>query len=246
MKKDIIYRDAEIKLLKGVPALLLKREKALVVGDLHIGKDIGLAESGVSLPLASERMALEIRRLCTLNGAKSLIILGDVKESIGYPLRNEYLSIASFFILLRGLRITIAKGNHDAHLQEIFERLGIHAGISREILIGNTALMHGNAVPSAEALQKSRIIVGHGHTAVHLNEKLEKAWMVVEGRGQNHRNGQLLIVVPAFNPLIIGTTPERRGRTFLPILRRMPFKRRSIRLYDLDGRLAERRSSYNS
>src|SRR3989442_6332218 len=70
--------------LRPIPdhAALLIDGSILAVADLHIGLEEELAEAGVHLPSQSEKMAGEIEALASQYGAKTLVVLGDVKHFV--------------------------------------------------------------------------------------------------------------------------------------------------------------------
>ncbi|MDE1823191.1 MAG: metallophosphoesterase [Candidatus Micrarchaeota archaeon] len=230
---------AKISFIKGKPALLVG--KSLVVSDLHIGLEFKFSGSGVYFPKASRKMADELLGIYKKSGAKDIIILGDVKESIGNVTREEENALREFFDALRGVGIRIAKGNHDAYLDRILARLGFGISIEREILAKDAALMHGNSMPSDDAMQKKYIIVGHGHMAAYVNGELEKVWFVA-GTGRNARRmygacnrAARLVIVPAFNSMITGSGLSSESRMHMPLLRNGVFTTEKAELRTLDG-----------
>jgi metallophosphoesterase superfamily enzyme len=223
--------------LDGVPALLTKEERALVAGDLHLGRELKLEKEGIHFANASRKAGEELLRIYGRHHARSIILLGDVKESITYPPTDEYRAISDFFMQLKEIEIGITKGNHDAHLGLIMERLGMRVSIKKEILLERGAFMHGNAMPSAEAMKKEYLVIGHGHTAVAGSNGKEKAWLVASpgkdiGKAYGrYRKGIRLIVAPSFSGIITGSaiTPESGG--FLPLFRNKVFDFKSAEVY---------------
>ena len=115
----------KIEFINGFPSVYIKEINAVVIGDVHIGKELSLSKIGVQFINATEVMAENAAMLCRIKNAKKLIILGDVKESILYPDKKEYELIKKFFDRLSEFEVFIVKGNHDSHLTEIFEVLNI-------------------------------------------------------------------------------------------------------------------------
>ena len=58
----------------------------------------------------------------------------------------------------------IAKGNHDAYIEALIKEVGFEATIAKEVLLSECALMHGNSMPSEEAVMKKYIVCGPAHT----------------------------------------------------------------------------------
>lgn len=230
--------------IKGEPALLIKKEKTLAVGDLHIGREFALSKSGIHMVGAASRMGEKIARLCKENNADRVVLLGDVKDSIFYPSRDEFRSILEFLRPLENLEVTIAKGNHDAHLAQILKRIDFKAEICDEAFIGNFAFLHGNTMPSKRAMMKKTIVIAHGHMALRREGGLEKAWLVLKiGKGARkfYPDANMkarLVVVPAFSDLIIGTGISMASGRFIPMLRNNVFDLKSAKIYTLEKKPA--------
>ncbi len=135
----------------------------------------------------------------------------------------------------------VAKGNHDAYLAEILSSIGFEAGIEKEIILSDVALMHGNALPSEEAVMKDYIVCGHGHIAAQVNGVDKKAWLVAEagiGMGEHYKDynkGIKLVAAPAFNRLIIGSRIGHGTEEHMPFLNNKLFDLGSAKAYDLYG-----------
>jgi len=235
----------EVRFLYKSAALLLHSPglKHIVVGDLHIGLERKLAEKGVRLYGAAEMMAGQLRHLAESNGTKSIIILGDVKESILNPDEGEIAAIRQFFDVLAGLEVRIAVGNHDARLENF-----VKEPIAPEILLGNAAMLHGHMWPSEEAMSKDYIIIAHNHVAVAFRDENnafynQKAWLVAaldpdgaRKRYKKFNSGAKLIVMPAFNDLITGRAVNEVGDNHInPLFRNRIFDYESATVYSMDG-----------
>ncbi len=232
-----------VSFMEGIPALLVDEEKLLVAGDLHIGTEFKLRSSGMHFPNASRRMAVQLLQAYGRSKAKGIVLLGDVKDSITYPSREEMAAMADFFNTLEGIDLTIVKGNHDAHIQSILDRLGYKADVCNELLLEKTALIHGNALPSAEAMLKERIVSAHSHIAAEINGRTEKAWLIANlstgakkfYKGYNRR--AKLVIMPAFNELIVGIRVNSDLEWHMPLIRNGIFTAEKAKVYDLDGDL---------
>ena len=235
----------EVRFLYGSAALLLHDEdqRHLVLGDLHLGLERKLYDRGVHLYGAAGHMAKQIMELAHENKADSVILLGDIKESIMYPDSSERQGINEFFSVLADLRIRIAVGNHDGHLGEL-----IKIPIEDEILLGNVALLHGHMWPSENAMTGDYMIVAHNHVAVSFKDERgafykQKAWLVAnvdaEGASKRYKNinkGIKLVVMPAFNDLITGKAVNEVGDSHInPLFRNRIFDYNNATIYSMDG-----------
>ncbi len=232
-----------ISFLKGIPAVMIDSEKLIAVGDLHLGLEEKFSGSGVSFPNAARATGREIRGLCDSNRAEGVVFLGDVKDQLANLTREGLDSFRGFFRELDGVRVMIAKGNHDAYIEALVREVGFEATIAKEIILSECALMHGNSMPSDEAVMRKYIICGHGHTVAQINGMDRKAWLVAPaGEGMKDRyknyNAEIrLIAAPAFNRLIVGSRIGYETQGHLPMLNNRLFDFGRMKAYDLYGNM---------
>lgn len=232
-----------ISFLKGIPAIMIDSEKLIAVGDLHIGLEDKFSGSGVSFPNAARAAGREIKGLCESNRAKGVVFLGDVKDRLTNMTSQELESFRGFFMELDGIKIIIAKGNHDAYIESLIAEMDIETVVEKEVILSECALMHGNAMPSDEAVTKKYIICGHGHMAAFVNGIDRKAWLVApagEGMGKHYRNYNKdirLVAAPAFNRLIIGSRIGYGTQEHIPMLNNKLFDFGKMKAYDLYGNM---------
>ena len=232
-----------VSFVKGTPALLINKERVLVVGDLHIGMHLKLRESGIYFQNATERMAESLLTAYERSRAKSVVLLGDVKESITSPSFAEYKELKLFFDKLAGVEMRIVKGNHDGGLEKVLKNMGFSVPVEREILVGGVALTHGNSWPSLIAMRSKYVVVGHGHYAVMRNGTREKIWIVSKVTRKTSRmyehyyRSAKLVVAPSFNNLIVGSTLSSKAEGYLPLLKNGFFDFKNSEVYDLEGKL---------
>ncbi len=202
-----------IKFVYGKPVLIAKSYKRsyMVIGDLHIGYESKLLKKGIHIYNNTDIMASSILKMSDDYGIRRLVLLGDVKDSIMHPSKYELESLKRFFDLLSPLDLTVVNGNHDSFLSEI---IGIDT--LDEFLVGDFAFLHGNRFPSLKAMSKKIIITAHNHIAVEIKEGeknfyKEKAWLIsginksTAKKFYSTFSANKLIVMPAFNPFIIGS-----------------------------------------
>ncbi len=231
----------DVSFVNGEPALLIRKEKQLAVSDLHVGLEKKLGESGIHLSNAVDLLADDLLAAYRKSGAKGIIFLGDFKESIMYMTRTERDSMLRFFAKISGIECRFIRGNHDAHLEEILKSVGISKALEDEVLLDKVALMHGNALPSKEAMEKNYIAVGHGHFAANINGAERKVWFIAKpGKQANstypgYNKRIKLVILPAFNRAITGTNISRGSEEHMPLLRNKVFDFNSAKIIGLDG-----------
>jgi putative SbcD/Mre11-related phosphoesterase len=232
-----------VSFVRGTPALLIKKEKTLVVGDLHIGMHLKLKESGIYFQNATEKMADALLAAYKKSGAESLVLLGDIKESIGSPRFAEYRELKLFFDKLSGIETRIVKGNHDGNLSQVMRNIGQSIRVEREVFVGEVALTHGNSWPSQEAVSKRYVVVGHGHYAMRRNGIIEKVWLFskitrfASRRYACYNKNAKLIVAPSFNSLVMGSALSQKTKDYLPMFKNNLFSFENAKVYDMQDKL---------
>ncbi len=237
-----------LRLIEGFPAAHIPKESMLVVGDMHIGLELKLHSYGIHFYDASSKDAEIINKLGKSVKAKSLVILGDVKESIGNPGTNERNLLFRFFSKLDFNEVMIAKGNHDAGLKELLHANNYKIPVEKEIAVGKFVFMHGHITPSINAMQHENLVVAHAHYA---HDVYGKVWVYAKkGKGldelyKKHAKNPNLLVVPAFSNMIIGSSRTNLWQNFLPVFRKSIFEFSSAKFYNLnDGRIARKKIEF--
>jgi putative SbcD/Mre11-related phosphoesterase len=178
-------------------AVYLPDEDALVVADLHVGRD---AASQLELPLG-EREDLT-RRLADLLAAfepGELVVAGDLLHAFDRVPEGveETVTALRRTVADAGAQLIAVEGNHDPMLASVTESLG--AEVCDEYRIGSTVVHHGHAEPEKDA---DRYIVGHDHPAIEIEGTRHPCLLY----GPGTYRGADVLVLPAFNRLAPGTT----------------------------------------
>ncbi len=238
--------DETLRFVYNEPVLIVNdnSRNIVVVGDLHIGAEAKLSDKGVHIYGTGAEMAKRIVGAAKEFSTESVILLGDVKDTILYPTVPERRSLAAFFSGLEGLEVTVVAGNHDAHLDEI---VGVKP--VKEVLLKEVALLHGNTWPSDEAVLHRCIVTAHNHVAISMRDRngafyREKAWLIAppsKTRAKRRYDAfktERLVVMPAYNDLIIGMSVNElsSGKDNInPLFRNGVFRHGSAYVYTLRG-----------
>ena len=187
-----IIKDIEIK----NKAIWLRKERVLVIGDLHLGYEESLSEKGTAVPRETfKEMLSEIRDLLKLK-PKEVIILGDLKHEFGKILKQEWNDVLELTRLIKkSSALVVLKGNHDKIIGPILEKEKIP--LVDEYFMGGVCFLHGNKIPESKKFKKSKIIlIGHEHPAIELSDgvKKEKYKCFLLGKYRAKK----LIVLPSF------------------------------------------------
>ncbi|UPV73278.1 metallophosphoesterase [Halorussus limi] len=198
-------------------AVYLPAEDALVVADLHVGRD---AASAVELPLG-ERTDLT-DRLADLLAAfdpATVVVAGDLLHAFDRVPAGVAETVAALreTVADAGADLVVVRGNHDAMLDAVSDELAADSGrvsTPDEFRVGDTLVVHGHAAPEASA---DRYVVGHDHPAIEIEGSRHPCLLYGPG---TYRGGDVLMV-PAFNRLAPGTTVNgMRARDFQsPVVR---------------------------
>lgn len=197
--------------------LFFPKEGILVIGDLHIGYEKALIESGILVPEMQVKEVIEdlkkiIKKIQDENHSiKKIVFLGDVKHmfSFDYSEKKNFNKILEFLHEYASEKdIIIIKGNHDT------SELGLP--LKNYHIEGDLAFLHGNAsFPEVFGKNVQIVVSGHLHPSVTLAEnpgvKKEsyKCFLVGKSRGKE------FIVVPSFVDFYEGTPVNEYKEDFM-------------------------------
>jgi len=167
---------SSLKPIDSEPALLLRRgkERVVVVGDLHIGWEVTLAQQGIHVPSQTMKMLERLRKIVLDEKPSRLVMLGDVKHSVTGAELEEWRDVPEFFEKLLKLvpSVQVITGNHDGNLEPLTPSQVELMGPTGIALWGRFGLLHGHAWPSPVILGCETLILGHLHPAVTLRDAL--------------------------------------------------------------------------
>jgi uncharacterized protein len=239
------------------PSLLIETEdpteRTLVVADLHLG--LGASPERPAGPPEGSAARLVELLLGSLRaeGARRLVVAGDVKHPIvGTPAPLRPVVFDFFAALLAAdVAVEVVLGNHDVGLvRHLPKEVEVHPASGA--VYGGVGIFHGHTWPSRAVLRAPTLVAGHLHPGFRLAPSpadplgKRRCWVRLEiapperkkrGRRRRHEvRAREMIVLPAFNPLAgteaLNRQRPARGRTFL-------YKRflslGSPRAYLLDG-----------
>jgi putative SbcD/Mre11-related phosphoesterase len=175
------------------PALGIEKgyEKVLVAGDFHIGWEIALAQQGIHIPSQTSKLIEKITRIIESYKPKSIVLIGDIKHTVGRIELEEWKDVPEFFEKISSLvkDVSVIIGNHDGNLEpltptnvKIFPSKGL-------ILWNKIGLIHGHAWPRPEVLGCDLIIMGHLHPVVIFSDRTgfritKQVWVKVKLDGE--------------------------------------------------------------
>lgn len=181
----------------------------LAIGDLHIGYEYKLQQSGVLIPeRQAEEIMEELKEIFKEIGKKKIkkiVFIGDIKHSFSYEWKekNYFNEILNF--LKKSFKekdIILIKGNHDTIDYSYEKKM-----MKKYYIKDNIAFLHGHEL-FPEVLDKKikTIVMGHIHPSVTLAEKhgVKKEKYKCFLTGKFH--GKETIILPSFLGTIEGTS----------------------------------------
>jgi uncharacterized protein len=158
-----------LKLLLPTPAALIKtgKTKTLVIADPHLGWEMALRDKGIQVPSQTHKLLQKLVNTLSKYHPDTLLILGDVKNTVLTAVGGEWHDIPEFFCNLKNYvkDIAIVRGNHDANLEPLLPE-NIKLLSATGTTIGDVGLFHGHKWPSPLLLRCNTLIMGHLHPIV--------------------------------------------------------------------------------
>lgn len=218
----------KIRPLHPHAALLLEDEqKYVAVTDLHIGLEAELLDKGVSMPSIVPGMADELLELVEQERADGVILLGDIKHTVGSISKQEWDEIPAFLKRLTARAdVYLVPGNHDSNIRHLVPS-SVNTVSAKGMTIGDTLLVHGHSTPSDVRSNVSRIVMGHVHPVFVKKESVihgQRVWIYMQGRKEALFAAQgtiEVVVVPSFNPHLYATGDKHYHRAISPIITRV-------------------------
>lgn len=241
-----------LKIVPGDAAIVFSTDGmgTLLVSDLHLGLEKEMAKKGFRLPAYSVRMVERVKGIAEAYGTKRLVVLGDVKHTVGKVEDIDWGVIPWFFDTMLDLfeAVEVIPGNHDGSIKAVLPpRVVLHPSEGTVLGRGRgrIGVAHGHAWPSEEAIATRNLVIGHSHFTFEMRDALgsrtrEAVWVtagydvaeLMKGAGYESKvkgKGKLT-VMPPFNRLV-GGQPINRSKSFEfgPVL-----SSRSVSLKDAD------------
>src|ERR1043165_215964 len=174
MNHTVAAKDISIK-IRGEDLILLparaifwKKQNALLISDLHLGKSGHFRKAGIALPSSIHHDDLDrLSKLISEFQVEKLFLLGDLFHSAHNREWNHFLSWRKN---LPSLEIHLIKGNHDIldaqliHEAEIFLHHD-HLELSPFLFVHNNIGNHSSAYT----------LSGHIHPTIHLTGRAKQS-----------------------------------------------------------------------
>ena len=189
--------------------LYLPEQGILVIGDLHLGYDYMIQQSGVLIPeMQVEEIINELKDIFNKikfkkSKLKKIIFLGDIKHSFTYKWKEKnYFNKVLDFLRenFKEENIVLIKGNHDT-IDYTFNKK-----LTDYYIEENIAFLHGDkSFPDIFNSKIKTLVIGHIHPSIILSDKQginkERFKCFLVGKFKNKE----IIILPSFLSTIEGS-----------------------------------------
>ena len=206
---------SQIQPVINEPALFLKKEKILIIADLHIGIDSELKNYGIAQTEHTQNMIKHFFSICKKQKPNEIILLGDIKHNIPNTSYRERKDVQKFLEQIKDIgTIHIVPGNHDGFIEKLTPSdIKIHS--SEGFILENIGFVHGHRWPSNDVMNCRQIIMAHTHPCILFRDRLnhktyEPCWVKTNFLQKKLKekyprsNDPFLLILPAFNNLCGG------------------------------------------
>ncbi len=226
------------------PALILEeKERHLIVTDLHLGFENTLVENDIFINTNTTLQEIldDLYHLIDSENPDSLVLLGDVKASLKSITKSEWDNVPKFFEeITQRIDTVLVPGNHDGSIQRLVPDTVTLTGKSG-LVIDNTLLTHGHALPSENLSHIDKIIMGHLHPVFFQKDSVlngQRVWISLKTKKENlfpYSKGNLeIIIIPSFNKYFYATNKRYYKKSISPIIENIK-EFDSAKIVTLDG-----------
>ena len=205
----------------------IKRQRYVVISDLHIGFESHIYTRGIAFDerIFFDEMIGELSDLIKSNKAQAVILLGDLKSTVGSISRLEWQKIPRFFKLLSEITdIYFVPGNHDSNIRFLMPE-NINITSSKGMVLDDTLLVHGHTMPTTARSYIKKIVMGHIHPVFLRHNSVingQRVWIylkiIKEAIFPGSQGTLDLVVLPAFNRYLYAINERRYTKSISPII----------------------------
>jgi uncharacterized protein len=181
----------------------------------------------------------------------SLILLGDVKSSTESISKIEWSTVPLFFEIGKKIDTIVIPGNHDGNIQKLVPDW-VTISSSSGIVIGDTLLTHGHAMPSENLSQINKIVMGHLHPVYFQEGSVldgQRVWVSIKAEKSQifpSTTGKIeIIIVPSFNKYFYSTFKRSYKKSISPLINAIKTIT-SAKIVTLDGSIIGNESMISS
>ncbi|MBD0360979.1 MAG: metallophosphoesterase [Nitrososphaeraceae archaeon] len=205
----------------------IKRQRYVVISDLHIGFESHIYTRGIAFDerIFFDGMIQELSDLIKSNKAQAVILLGDLKSTVGSISKQEWQKIPRFFKLLSEITdIYFVPGNHDSNIRFLMPE-NINVMSSKGMVLDDTLLVHGHTMPTTARSYIKKIVMGHIHPVFLRHNSVingQRVWIylkiIKEAIFPGSQGTLDLVILPAFNRYLYAINERRYTKSISPII----------------------------
>jgi uncharacterized protein len=205
----------------------IKRQRYMVISDLHIGFESHIYTRGIAFDekIFFDEMIQELSDLIKSNRVQAVILLGDLKSTVGSISRQEWQKIPRFFKLLSEITdIYFVPGNHDSNIRFLMPE-NINITSSKGMVLDDTLLVHGHTMPTTARSYIKKIVMGHIHPVFLRHNSVingQRVWIylkiIKEAIFPGSQGTLDLVILPAFNRYLYAINERRYTKSISPII----------------------------
>lgn len=172
-------------------------EVLMVAGDIHLGLERELQDSGYNMSFDEEgRLERKLRDCLSYVDPDVVVFNGDIHHRFDeISSAAETIKRIDEVVESRGSRAVYVEGNHDTMLDSVVDTTGRYIWGSSNISV---CCMHGDEVP-VDLPDADLYVVGHDHPYIEIEMDKQPCYLYGDFRDGN------VLVVPPFNPFCSGT-----------------------------------------
>ena len=204
-----------------------KKRRYMVISDLHIGFESHIYTRGITFDemIFFDEMIRELSDLIKSNRVDSVILLGDLKSTVGSISKQEWQKIPRFFKLLSEITdIYFVPGNHDSNIRFLMPE-NINVMSTKGMVLDDTLLVHGHTMPTTARSYIKKIVMGHIHPVFLRHNSVingQRVWIylkiVKEAIFPGSQGTLDLIILPAYNRYLYAINERRYTKSISPII----------------------------
>ena len=199
----------------------------MVISDLHIGFESYIYSRGITFDeqIFFDEIIRELSDLIKSNRVDSVILLGDLKSTVGSISKQERHKIPQFLKLLSEITdIYFVPGNHDSNIRFLMPE-NVNIISSKGMVLDDTLLVHGHTIPTIARSYIKKIVMGHIHPVfLRYNSVIngQRVWIylkIIKDVIFPKTQGTVdLVIVPAFNRYLYAINERRHTKSISPII----------------------------
>jgi len=211
-------------IVEGTPFLYIKDIKTLVLGDLHLGQEVGIMgfDPETGIVVSKSTIELKSQLIITINELDIEVIVfnGDIKHSTNKINKQERIELKYIYEepILKKIKSIIVKGNHDKLLKLLLKTIDANISVYEiEYKFKNYLFTHGHLMPEKEF---DVLILSHEHPSFILRGSIHERVKLPAFVSMKSLDDKEIIILPAANGISGGVVfpPTDKSKFLGPYL----------------------------